>query len=264
MFDRFTRRMWALLIAVAVGAVAVACTSMSAASSSGSSSPSANGAASLTVQDLAAAHPEPGSVNPPPLKNGLPPIVTHIDTSDKVVFVTIDDGWFKDQAIIDLIKAWNVPVTPFLTKSAIYRDTDYFKTVQSVTGQHVQDHTLTHPFLTRLTPDGQKKEICRTADTYADWFGTRPWMMRPPYGASNKETFIAANECGMDYVVNWDSSLPMHAVVFADGTSFKPGDIILTHWRDRLFPDLQRMFRRIAREGFKVGALQDYLPPRAR
>ena len=179
------------------------------------------------------------------------------------MFITMDDGWTKDQNIVDLIKAWNIPVTPFLTKSAIASNPGYFKTVQAQTGQHIQDHTLTHPFLTKLDLDGQKKEICGPADTYADWFGTRPWMVRPPYGSSNATTAQAASDCGMDYIVNWDSSLPMHAVVFADGNKFKPGDILLTHWRPKLYPDFLRMLNRIAREGFKVAALQDYLPKRA-
>ncbi len=268
MVARFTRRICALVIAGVVGVTLVACVGLTATTSptdSPTASPTgSSGSPDPTItENLAAPHPVPGSIKSPPLKNGLPPFVTHIDTTDKIVFLTIDDGWTKDQKIIDLIKSWGVPVTSFLTKSAIADNVDYFREIQSVTGQYVQDHTLTHPFLTKLNLDGQKKEICGAADTYTNWFGTRPWIFRPTYGAWNATTAQAANDCGMDYIVNWNASLPGRALVFAEGTALKPGDIILTHWRDDLYPDMARLFRRIAREGFKVAALQDYLPKRA-
>ncbi len=260
MVARFTRRMWALVIAGVVGVTVVACVGLTATTSPTGSSGSPDPA---ITENLAAPHPVPGSIKPPPLKNDLPPLVTRISTTDKIVFLTIDDGWTKDQKIIDLIKSHGIPVTSFLTKSAIADNVDYFREVQSVTGQYVQDHTLTHPFLTKLSLDGQKKEICGAADTYTNWFGTRPWILRPPYGSWNATTAQAAKDCGMDYIVNWNASLPGHVLVFAEGTALKPGDIILTHWREGLYPDMARMFRRIAREGFKVAALQDYLPKRA-
>ncbi len=221
-----------------------------------------NLAAPTITENLAAPRPVPGSIKPPPLKNGLPPLVTRIDTTDKIVFLTIDDGSTKDQKIIDFIKGWGVPVTSFLTKSAIADNVDYFKDIQSATGQYVQDHTLTHPFLAKLNLDGQKKEICGAADTYTNWFGTRPWMLRPPYGSWNATTVQAAKDCGMDYIVNWDAVLQGRVLVFAEGTVLKPGNIILAHWSEGLHSDMAWMFRRIAREGFKVAALQDYLPGR--
>ncbi len=253
--------MWALVIAGVVGVTLVACVGFTATisptGSSGSPDPT-------ITENLAAPHPVPGSVKPPPLENGLPPLVTRIDTTDKIVFFTLDDGWTKEQKVIDLLKSWGVPVTSFLSEKAIADNVDYFREIQSVTGQYVQNHSSTHSRLTKLNLDAQKKEICDAADTYTNWFGTRPWMLRAPYGLSNATTAQAANDCGMDYIVGVNVSSPGGSLVFADRAAFNPGDIITIHYVDDTYPDMARLFRRIAREGFKVAALQDYLPKRSR
>jgi peptidoglycan/xylan/chitin deacetylase (PgdA/CDA1 family) len=45
---------------------------------------------------VSAAHGEPG---------GLIPVLTRIDTTDPVVFITIDDGSDKDPRVLDVLKA---------------------------------------------------------------------------------------------------------------------------------------------------------------
>ena len=203
----------------------------------------------------------PGEVNAPSETGGLPPVVRSIKTDDKVVFLTIDDGVSADPKVMDIIRKTGIPVTPFLTKSEISGSKDYYKQISEMTGQTVQDHTITHPQMTGLSADGQQKQICEPAASYTDWFGAKPWMFRPPYGEFNKVTQQAAKACGMDYIVLWNASLPKAYIRYAQGDKL-PGDIILTHWRPDLYTSICRAHQRHPAAGFKVAALQDYLPRR--
>lgn len=211
---------------------------------------------------LRAPAPAPGSIKPPPDKDGLPPVVADIDTDDRVVFFTIDDGYTKDPKVLEILEERDIPVTPFLTRAAIANDRGYFSRVEEITGQDVQNHTLTHPQLPSRNRSGQKTEICGTDEAFQEWFGQRPWMLRPPYGEWNRDTQLAAQQCGIDYLVMWSVSLPTSQLRYQIGNKLRPGDIILTHWTPSLGPALPAVLDDIKKQGFKIAALQDYLPAR--
>ena len=201
----------------------------------------------------------PADVSIPASTDGLPPVVHRITTTDPVVFITIDDGYTKDPAVVELLRARHIPVTPFLAQAAIVSGHPYFNLIQDAGGQTVQDHSVTHPFLTKLPYAKQKAEICGAADQYTTWFGTRPWLFRPPYGAYNQTTRRAAKACGMTTIVLWDASLPHSVIRYASGARFHDGDILLIHWRPNLAHDLGIAVDTIDAQGLRVAALQDYL-----
>jgi peptidoglycan/xylan/chitin deacetylase (PgdA/CDA1 family) len=204
----------------------------------------------------------PMEVTPPRDTNGLPPVVRSIDTKDKVVFLTIDDGYSDSKKTAKILDRMGIPVTSFLTKAAITQNRDYFQAISQRDGQVIQNHSVSHPSMPGLSQSAQETQICATSDDYQKWTGTRPWMFRPPYGEYNETTQRAAKACGIDYVVNWNVSLPAAHLRYAEGDKLAPGDIILTHWRDDLPRHLKRALRDISRQGFQIGALQDYLPAR--
>lgn len=202
----------------------------------------------------------PIEVTLPRGKNGLPPVIRSIDTSDKVVFLTADDGYSDSKKTDKILDQMGIPVTSFLTKSAIANNRDYFQTISGRDGQVIQNHSISHPEMTGLSQAAQATQICETSAEYQEWTGTRPWMFRPPYGAYNATTQRAAKNCGISYLVNWNVSLPAAHLRYAAGTKLEAGDIILTHWRDDLPRHLKRALRDIRDQGFQIGALQDYLP----
>lgn len=243
-------------LAIAVGFSA--CVSMTVSGAVTSGSPARQPAAGPAGGIVA---PPPGSVDPPKPDNGLPPVVTQIKTDQKIVFITIDDGYDDNPALIEYLKETGIPVTTFLTRVAGSSHQEYFRKV-SATGGSVQNHSITHTSLTSLSRSGQEQEICGTSDSYEQWYGTRPWMLRPPYGNWNQTTQEAAKACGIDYLVMWSASLPGRLLRYAHGNSLQPGDIILMHFRPTLKRDLKATVADIERQGFKIGNLQDYLPDR--
>ena len=202
----------------------------------------------------------PVDVRPVTSSDGLPPVVSSIDTSDKVVFLTIDDGASKVPAVADLLAETGVPVTPFLTTNVVSGSRKYFAKISEADGQTIQNHSVTHSEMRSLSDAGQRDEICDASDKLASWFGATPWMFRPPYGEYNTTTREAAKACGIDYLVLWTVSLPGCCLRYQVGDELRPGDIILTHWREDLADDLLYTLKIIHAQGFKVAALQDYLP----
>lgn len=206
--------------------------------------------------------PSPTAVEPPTGTDGLPPVVSSIKTKEKVVFLTVDDGYTKDPKVVNVLRDRDVPITPFVTRNAIADNRNYFAGVSELTGQTIQNHSISHPQLPYRGLDGQEKEICGTSESYQEWFGTRPWMLRPPYGEWNGDTKAAAKACKIDYLVMWTVSLPTSQLRYQVGNKLRPGDIILTHWRTNLYKDLPGTLDDIKKQGFKIGALQDWLPRR--
>lgn len=216
--------------------------------------------------------PLPPAPAPPPerpLKLGGEGPVTVFDkvpTDQRVVFITIDDGQEKDPRFVQMLTDLRVPVTMFLTDNVIQDDYGYFKPLQAL-GNHVQNHTMTHPVLPTLGLDGQKHEICGAQKVLAKQYGTRPTLLRPPFGRWNWATQQAARECGIDGIVMWRASMQIHDMQYDDvNKKLHPGDILLAHFRGpeqlkgatmtEMFAD---MLKRIRRQGFAVARLEDYV-----
>jgi peptidoglycan/xylan/chitin deacetylase (PgdA/CDA1 family) len=251
-------------VSVAAAAVAIASASLTAAHAAPSPSASQSKAtATATATATSTTHATTHATihaTIPPVSGGLAPVLYSVPTTDKVVFLTADDGYTKDPATVAWLAKSHVPLTPFLAMNAIADNPSYFKQTMTASGQVPQDHSLTHPFLTKLSYAQQKHQICGAAKLEASYYGVRPWLFRPPFGAHNQLTLKAASACGMRAVMMWDVSLPHAVLRYANGPHFRPGDILLIHWRTHMVRDLIGAIAEIHRQGFTVAALQDYIP----
>ncbi|NEA62262.1 polysaccharide deacetylase family protein [Streptomyces sp. SID12488] len=183
---------------------------------------------------------------------GLPPVVDHVPTHDKVVFLTYDDGAERDPRFVDLVRELRLPVSMFLTDSVVGPGYAHFARLREV-GANVQNHTLDHQSLQGLPYAGQRAEICGQQDKLRERFGLRPRLFRPPYGTYDTTTLRAAGDCGVSAVVLW-----------TEGERLRAGDILLVGPDDDLDgPPLVertvRLLREIQERGLSVGRLEDYL-----
>ncbi|WP_330288324.1 polysaccharide deacetylase family protein [Streptomyces sp. NBC_00576] len=198
--------------------------------------------------------PSPLRPAPPPSQRprlrtagpGLPPVVDHIPTHDKVVFLTYDDGAERDPRFVDLVRELRLPVSMFLTDSVVGPGYAHFARLREV-GANVQNHTLDHQSLRGLPYAGQRAEICGQQDKLRERFGLRPRLFRPPYGTYDPTTLRAAADCGVSAVVLWtEGEKPLRA-----------GDIVPVE-----LPLVERtvsLLRQVQEQGLRVGRLEDYL-----
>ncbi|MEV4558665.1 polysaccharide deacetylase family protein [Kitasatospora sp. NPDC049285] len=180
-------------------------------------------------------------------------------TGDKVVFLTIDDGWTRTPEAAGLIASAALPVTAFPLPMPQGFEPDYFSRVTAAAGSSIQDHSVSHRDLTTLSPAEQQAEICDARDAVTAHYGTTPTIFRPPYFAWNADTLQAAANCGMTYVLTATADFSWGASNVYHGGPLQPGDVILLHFTDTLATDLQRALDAARAADLKPAGLVDYL-----
>jgi len=176
----------------------------------------------------------------PPATDELAPVITTIPTKQKIVFLGIDDGAFKDPSVVDLMKQNHIKASLFLAQLFIGNNPDFFKQL-TAEGSVVEDHTLHHDtnMVKTKSYTQQKNEICGMADYEARVYGRRPTLFRPPGGAYSDTMRKAAYDCGMKAVVTWIAKANGGAMQYQLGKALRPGDIVLMHFRPEFKKDLQ-------------------------
>jgi len=185
--------------------------------------------------------------------------ISRVDTTDKVVFLTIDDGIVKDPRVMEFLVDRGWPATLFLVSGEFKQDPLYFAQILTV-GGNISSHTLTHPKLKGMGYDEQRRQICGMKGAIESAFGSAGHLFRPPYGSWDDNTLKAAGSCGINVVVTWNSELWEGNVDLARRPALQPGDVFLTHFRYDLYDNLLALEARMAAEGFTVANLEDYLP----
>ncbi|MFF7989975.1 polysaccharide deacetylase family protein [Kitasatospora xanthocidica] len=243
----------------------------SAAATPGATAPAGANAAAWAKWNLTPLAPAPAAPADKPVKlerTGPVPVFSEVKTTDKVVFITIDDGAEKDPKFVEMLTDLKVPISMFLTKDIVKNDYGYFKPLQAL-GNHIHNHTVDHPVMSKLSPEKQKAEICDDQAALTQQYGTAPLLFRPPFGdGANTPTLnTSVQECGPRAIVLWRESMQIHDMQYqAADKKLKPGDIILAHFRGpkelkgatmtQMFGDL---LARIQEQGFSVARLEDYI-----
>lgn len=208
--------------------------------------------------------PEPGPTTlpttAPPTTQALPPatVITRVTTTDPVVFITIDDGWHVPPEARAMLMGGTLPVTTFILSQVLDKDPPLWKELDTKSGS-VENHSISHPNLSKMNLAQQQEQICTASEDIAAKLGRFPTMFRPPYGATNAETVVAAGNCGIKYLVKWGASVNNAKVTFASGSALRPGDIVLMHYRPELAGDLQAVMKAAEAAGLKPALLSDYL-----
>ncbi|HYZ97946.1 MAG TPA: polysaccharide deacetylase family protein [Acidimicrobiales bacterium] len=190
---------------------------------------------------------------------GVAPVVTRVETTDPVVFLTIDDGWTRSPDVSAAFAELGVPATLFLLDGPLEADPGFFRGLPDTV---VESHTRTHPDLSTLSEEQQRAEICGNADMIGQTFGRRPVLFRPPYGAYNGTTQRAAADCGMAAVVMWEATVDEEGVISHSGLpQLRRGDILLMHFRPSFVTELRALAEEVEAAGLRFALLEDYLVP---
>ncbi len=186
-------------------------------------------------------------------------VLNWVETDDPVFFITIDDGIDKSPAVRDFIAANQIPVTAFLTEYACRNHSAYFEDVTTYGGS-IQNHSMVHGDYTDPETD-VKWEICETQDRFEAQFGTRPWMLRPPYGAgpSDPQVLKYAEECGVNRIVLWNVVVTDQNQIEYWAPPLRAGDIVLFHFVDGLEVGLEKILELGREQGLTPAPLEDYI-----
>jgi len=158
----------------------------------------------------------------------------------RAFYITIDDGWFPSEPVLRLMRARHLPVTAFLISSAAGKHRRYWRRFQAAGGV-IEDHTVSHPDLTKLTIAAAMQQWAGAARALHAWFGTTPTLGRPPYGGVTRKVLDTARLAGLRTVVMWSAVMSDGRLSTYDHRPLRPGEIVILHWVPGLYKNLSRL-----------------------
>jgi peptidoglycan/xylan/chitin deacetylase (PgdA/CDA1 family) len=243
------------------------------ASGTGTSLAAASGAdaelISRRYEDLEPFAPAPPpTVKPITLSASDPTVFSHVPITEKVAFVTIDDGIEKDPEFIQMVKDFRVPITISLADVLIRDDYAYFEKLYETGYVSIQNHTVTHPLsMPSLSASRQLDEISGQQEKLHKEYGVTPYIFRPPGGNYDATTIASAGEAGLKGVMLWKEAMEISDMEYqTTAHHLHPGDIILCHFRgpaqlhgETMVRMMTRLYKHIQAQGFTVGDITKYV-----
>jgi peptidoglycan/xylan/chitin deacetylase (PgdA/CDA1 family) len=187
------------------------------------------------------------------------PILSRIPVTQKVAFLTMDDGQVRLPEAPALMRAAHIPFTMFLIAPVAAHDPAFFKEMEAAGGV-IEDHTITHPSMRGKPYAEQRHQICGARDQLQAAFGVHPRFFRPPYGNYDTNTLKAVHDCGLQAAFNWSETVNNGKVYYQTPThKIQPGDIILMHFRPAFVRDVEAALKAIHDSGLTPALLEDYI-----
>jgi peptidoglycan/xylan/chitin deacetylase (PgdA/CDA1 family) len=157
-----------------------------------------------------------------------------------VVALTFDAGANADAvpSILATLEREHVAATFFLTGNFV-RDFPSSAREIAQAGYRIGDHTITHPYLTRLSDAAAKYQILGAAEQISAMTGENPApLFRFPYGDADARVISIAN--GLGYVpvrwtvdtLGWEGSaghITTPVIISRVLSALRPGEIVLMH-----------------------------------
>ena len=212
--------------------------------------------------------PPPPAVKPVTLSVSDPTVFSNVPMTDKVVFITVDDGLVKDPRYIQMVKDFQIPITVELANLFISDDYAYFEKLYETGYVSIQNHTVDHPLdMPGLPASQQLYEIAGQQEILHKEYGVTPYIFRPPGGNYDETTIQMAGQAGLKGVMLWKETMQITDMEYQTAAHrLNPGDIILSHFRgpaqldgESMIHMMIRLYRHIQDQGFTVGDLEQYV-----
>jgi peptidoglycan/xylan/chitin deacetylase (PgdA/CDA1 family) len=94
----------------------------------------------------------------------------------------------------------------------------------------IGDHTVSHPYLTRLTRGRATAQWGQGRTLLGRWLGQTPAVGRPPYGAYDHAVEVAAARGGLTALAGWSATMSGDRIETWNGKPLSPGEIVILHW----------------------------------
>lgn len=161
-------------------------------------------------------------------------IVPHVDTTDKLVALTLDDGpTAHTPEVLRLLAEAGIPATFYLTGSELADHPEYGKSIAQA-GHEIGNHSYNHNRMVFVTPGTVREEIERTDAEIAKTGYQGPITFRPPFGKKLVALPWYLSEHDRTTVM-WDvepdsGKSPTTSEIVAETVAgVRPGSIILLH-----------------------------------
>lgn len=212
--------------------------------------------------------PPPPAVKPLTLSASRPAVFSRVPVTDKVVFITIDDGLVKDPKFVQMVADVKVPVAVELANLFISDDYRYFARLQETGYVSIQNHTVSHPLnMPGLSAAQQLAEISGQQEILKREYGVTPYLFRPPGGNYDETTVSAAGQAGLKGIMLWKEAMEISDMQYQTAAHrLSPGDIVLCHFRgpaqldgESMVRMMTRLYKHIQAQGFTIADITKYV-----
>lgn len=171
-----------------------------------------------------------------PLQRYFPDLLWRVDTSERVVFLTFDDGPTSEMTsgLLDALARYDARATFFLIGAHAAEHPHLVRDLYEA-GHRIGNHTWTHPDAWTTPHDVVRRQLSETTRHLEDVTGAPVRVMRPPYGkfTGAMRTWCAERQQRM---VMWDVMPGDYLqTATADGVArfvldtVRPGSIVVLH-----------------------------------
>jgi peptidoglycan-N-acetylglucosamine deacetylase len=187
-------------------------------------------------------------------------LISDIPRSEKVVYLTFDDGPSKYTKQIVTILRENQIKGSFFWVGSNLRDIDFAKEMIR-DGEVIGTHTMNHTSLKNKSLDEQVRLIMESTKYISEKLNYPITYFRPPYGAVDQNTYKASIKTGQILTFwevdseDWRYPKNPEKVMANIMSEAKPGAIILLHEKLLTVNLLQRIIDSLRTQGYQFAAL---------
>jgi len=166
--------------------------------------------------------------------------------------------------MLDVLKEEDVKATFFFDGTWLSKNMATARTIIAA-GHEASNHAYTHPDMSKLGAERQRREIGRTEELLKQ-LGVRNVWFAPPSGYFNEATVRVASEYGLRTVlwtldtIDWMKP-SSSSVVDKVARKAEPGTLILMHPTKTSAGALKGMIKAIRSKGLQPGTVSDALSP---
>lgn len=188
-------------------------------------------------------------------------VVREVDTEEKLVALTFDDG--PDELslrIVELLAEFDAKGTFFVVGDRLEdpRNAEILKAIVAA-GHEIGNHTYTHPHLLQLDREAVEGQISSTQKLITSTTGTTPVLFRPPYLEYDDDvlrvlarldlTAVLANRSTQD----WNDETPPELLIERAARQVTPGSVVLMHsWSEKTYRALPEILRLLRERGYRM------------
>ncbi|MFG1790165.1 polysaccharide deacetylase family protein [Nocardia sp. NPDC049149] len=195
-------------------------------------------------------------------------LVSRVDTTDKVVALTLDDGpTDRTPDVLKTLAEAQVPATFYLVGSDLAAHPDYGRAIAAA-GHEIGNHTYTHRRMVLVSADTVRDEIERTDAEISKTGYQGPVTFRPPNGKKlwSLPHYLAEHR---RTTVTWDIEPDSGKIATTDEIvaetvgKTRPGSIILLHVMHKYGADslaaIPRIITELRTAGYRFVTVSDLL-----
>lgn len=190
-----------------------------------------------------------------------------VETDKKQVAISFDAAWGNDdtETLIDILAEYNVPATFFVVGAWVDKYPDSVKQLNDA-GHRIENHSNTHPYMTKLSEAQMKNEIESCNKKICDVTGRTPTLIRVPYGDYDNRVVETIDSMNM-YCIQWDvdsldwkDNATPESICKRVTSKVKNGSIVLFHNDADHTPEaLPNILKCLKDEGYEFVFIEDLI-----